>query len=188
MPRRLIVQNGESCQDPAVLALSLTTAQLGLVTTMVVGIAAAASPAFTAWANRKHERDLAGSERLYGQRRDLYVELAAFLERDRMGIARTEPIISFGEPLKPPEEVTDEDWIAMRGRWVVLASEDVQGGMLEASTRRNNFVSAVMSYKAARAQGGDWTDARKQMDEERDRAYAAFDDVEHTMNAELAGI
>ena len=153
---------------------------------MVVGIAAAASPSFTAWANRKHERDLARSERLYGQRRDLYVELAAFLERDRMGIARTEPIISFGEPLKPPEEVTDEDWIAMCGRWVVLASGDVQDGMLEAS-KRDQFVSSVMSYKAVRGQGGDWSEPRKQMDDARERAYAAFDGAEKTMNAELAG-
>jgi hypothetical protein len=167
----------------------VTTAELGLVTTAIVGVAAAASPALTAWANRKHEHDLARSVRLYDQRRDLYVELAAFLERDRMFIARTEPILTIGdEPLKPPSEVTDEDWIKMRARWVALASDDVQAGMLEASTKRNDFVGAVMVYKGTPRGHANWPDARKQMDEARDAAYAAFDDVERTMNAELASL
>jgi hypothetical protein len=166
--------------------LALTTAQLGLVTTAVVGVAAALSPVGTAWATRNHERAIARSARLFDQPRDLYVELAAFLERDRMSIARTEPILTIGgEPLKPPPEVTDEDWIKMRARWVALASGHVHAGMLEASKRRNDFVGAVMVYKGTPRGHANWADARKQMDEARDAADAAFDDVEHTMSAEL---
>ena len=45
--------------------VALTTAQYGIVATRTVGVAAAAAPAFTAWANRGHERELARSARLY---------------------------------------------------------------------------------------------------------------------------
>jgi uncharacterized membrane protein len=66
----------------------VTTAELGLITTMVVGVAAAGAPTLTSWASRKHERSLLRSQRLYEQRRDTYKDIAAILERTRMDIER----------------------------------------------------------------------------------------------------
>jgi hypothetical protein len=39
----------------------MTTAELGLITTAIVGVAAAASPALVSSANRRHERTMARS-------------------------------------------------------------------------------------------------------------------------------
>jgi hypothetical protein len=62
----------------------MATAEVGIVATAVVGMAASLSPALTAWANRGHEWAMARSARLFEQRRGIYRDLGACLELQRL--------------------------------------------------------------------------------------------------------
>ena len=170
--------------------VAMTTAQLGLITTASVGVAAALAPAITARANREHERELARTERPYAQRHGTYLELTRFLERQRLIVDRVEPMI--GPLPDPPPDLEDEAWLDMRSRWVTLASDDVQAAMRAAGDRYRGFVGAVMTLRGlqARAPVGDpqLPAAREQVDDTRDRARTVFDDAERVMNTELASL
>lgn len=169
---------------------ALTTAEYGILATATVGVAAAVAPALTAWSNRGHERDLARAERLYAQRHGAYLELTRFLERQRLVLDRTEPMLLIGQAQEPPAELDDEAWIEMRARWVTLASGDVQAALVTAGERFRGFVGAVMTVRGLVAQAPVrdpqlWP-AREQVEETRERARAAIDEAERTMNTELA--
>jgi hypothetical protein len=101
----------------------MTTAELAIVSTMVVGVSAAAAPTLTAWAGRKHESTLTRSRRLYEQRHTLYTDLAVYLERTRMSLAshptkRTWP--------DPPTTETADQWIDLMARAAVHGSSRVK--------------------------------------------------------------
>jgi hypothetical protein len=170
------------------VTLALTIAEWSVLATAAVGIAATVSPALVAWANRSHERKLARAERLYAQRHGAYLELTRFLERQRLVLDRTEPII--GPLPAPPADLDDDAWVDMRARWKTLASKDVQEALATAGQRFSGFVGAVMTLRVVQAQAPirdqQLPAAREQMQEARDRATAAFDDAERVMNDELS--
>jgi hypothetical protein len=170
---------------PPKLRATMTTAELGLITTAIVGVAAAASPALVSWANRKHDRAMTRSARLYEQRRNAYQDLAVFLERARTGLERTARKWS-----APPTAKTADEWIDLMARAAVVGSAEVQAKLADFHEEEFNFHIA----------SGDLRSAVERQDEEQIRemhelvegfrsgALALIDEAEQTMREELAGL
>src|SRR5205823_622269 len=105
-------------------APAMTTAELGLITTALVGVSAAAAPALTAAWNRGHERTMARSTRLYDQRRSVYEDIALFLERARL---RLDSSVS-DRPQRASDLLTVryDEWVRLQARTALNGSGDVQ--------------------------------------------------------------
>ena len=69
----------------------MTTEQLALVVTGIVGLAGVLSTLGVAALNHRNESTRARGQRLYTQRYETYLTLARFLERERLWLHRTAP-------------------------------------------------------------------------------------------------
>jgi hypothetical protein len=172
--------------------LALTTAELGLITTATVGVAAAGAPAFTAWANRRHERELEHSRRLYAQRHGAYLELVRFLEHERLILHRTERAFQTSTDPLPPDPLSDEDWLNVRTQWTAFASDTVQAALIAAGERFGDFRTAVINVRIAHEQGpvfrGSLVDLHEKVDDTRAAADEGLTAAQHAMNTELASL
>jgi hypothetical protein len=177
------------------LSIVVTTTELGLITTAVVGTAAALSPAFTAWANRQHERAMAVSSRRFDQRRDTYREVAGFLERQRVMFRRSSQGVLGGQP---PKDLSDEELTSLLGRAAIDGSPDVNA-KLDLYTRAAGAyfppLAAFEAFERRRVEKGElalpppgWMEAQAAVAEARDRAIEAIDAVEAAMRDELASL
>jgi hypothetical protein len=161
----------------------MTTAELGLVTTAIVGVAAAASPALVSWANRKHERAMARSRRLYEQRRKAYQDLAVYLDQARLWI---EP----GEKSwpKPPTRETADEWIDLMARAAVTGPAELQAKL--ASFHEAEFEAYLASgllEQAIKTQDTEKISERKEyVEKTRSEAFTLIDEAEQAMRDELA--
>lgn len=163
----------------------MTTVELGLITTAAVGVAAAASPALIAWANRAHEREMARSARLYEQRRKAYEDLAVYLERSRLSISST----SRSGELTPTKL---DDWVALMGAAAVVGSSLVQERLEAYHQAEYEFV----------VEGEGWLDHVRETEQDIDLVREAhlahgkdrtallqlLDDAERAMRDELASL
>jgi hypothetical protein len=163
----------------------MTTAELGLVTTAAVGIAAAAGPFLTAWLNRGHDRAMV----LYEQRRELYRELAGFLERQRVGLGELAPGGRVGEL----PQVSIEARSDLLGRVAVEGSSEMQKKQTAYSKAANSFRGAAMTFlplekncQEAGTPPDGWAEANAAVKKARSEAYAAINDAERIMREELA--
>jgi hypothetical protein len=161
----------------------VTTEQIAIVSGAAVGIAGVLAPTLTAWLDRKHRRDLAQAERRHALRSRTYADAAAFLERERLLVMRTEAIVGPAPPAPPP--LHDDDWTQLEGRITVASSRAVRAAIQEAHRQANLFVGAVMAYRGVRAQPQQLEGAGNQMHEARTAALAAIDDAERVMREEL---
>jgi hypothetical protein len=119
----------------------MTTAELGLVTTAVVGVAAAASPALTSLANRKHERAQARSQRRYEQRKQTYLDLAQILEQERLASYHMDLETTFFEI---SEEVpSPQAWVDVLGHVSIMGSSTVQTKIEAYREAADSFYPAV---------------------------------------------
>jgi hypothetical protein len=173
----------------------VTTTELGLITTAVVGTAAALSPAFTAWANRQHERVMAVSSRRFDQRRDTYRDIAGFLERQRVMFRRTSQGVLGGEP---PKDLSDEELTALLARAAIDGSREVKAELDAYQTAASLYFPPLMIFDAferRRVETGEltlppagWNEAQAAVAEARDRAIEAINAVEAAMRDELASL
>ncbi len=174
----------------------MTTAEIGLVTTAVVGVAAAAGPAVTSWLDRKHQRDLARAQRLFDQRRQTYNDLAKFLERQRTILDRTGYQSEFRKAIPaPPAQVSDEEWVELQGRTAVTGSIEVQERLSGYREAIGNFTLAVMEFEREdkKREGVQtlphrWNEAQQIVTAMRKEALESIDDVERVMRDELANL
>lgn len=147
---------------------------------------------FNGRAERTEARALSRNSRLHAQRLDAYAELAAFLERERLYIARTEPVITFGEAMPPPPALSENDWLTMQGRVGVAGSEAVERAVKDAQAAAMKFIGAVSVYRSADRRGTPdlYSEGglREQMDKARERATTAIDEAERAMRDELASL
>jgi hypothetical protein len=173
----------------------VTTTELGLITTAVVGTAAALSPAFTAWANRQDERAMAVSSRRFDQRRDTYRKVARFLERQRVMFGRTSQGVLRGQP---PKDLSEEEVTALLGRAAIDGSREVNV-KLDVYTRAAGAyylpLAAFEAFERRRVEAGElalppagWLEAQAAVAQARDRAIEAIEVVEAAMRDELANL
>lgn len=155
----------------------MTTEQVAIVSGAAVGIAGVLAPTLTAWLDRKHRRDLAQAERRHTLRSQTYADVAALLERQRLFIMRTEPMIG---PVPPaPEMLQDDEWMQLGGRVAVVSSPEVRVAIQEASRQTNLFIGTVMAYRAQLEGAGN------RMHQARQQALGALDAAELAMSKEL---
>jgi len=177
------------------LVLGLTGDQWIALTGILAGAAGAIGGLLFSYFNGRAERiearTLARHSRLHTQRLDAYAQLAAFLERERLFVERTEPEIGLGEPQPPPEPLDEEEWLSMQGRVAVAGSDAVSDAVGEAHRCAHVFAAAVWHYNAMRdrtqnlyAPGG----PREKMDDARRVALDAIDAAERVMRDELADL
>jgi hypothetical protein len=155
----------------------------------VVGAIGIVVPAYTRRGDRLHERETARSARLHEQRLELYNEMAAALESARLYAERTHPIS--GPQPDPPPPPDDREWSTLWARLQVGGSAEVIAAIDAAGNGAGGFRGRVMTYEALKAQGGvpeSITEARKGMDDARQRYTDAIDEAERVMRDELAGL
>lgn len=167
----------------------MTTAELGLITTMAVGISAAAAPALTAWANRAHERTMLRSQRAYDQRRQTYIDLSIFLERQRQLLS---DVGSGSATIETLEELKDRSELDnLLGRLAVDGTAEVQKGLEGYAGARN----ATLGFLIMLLEFGDdddpppaASDAWKMLLGSTPVTLGAAEAVQRAMRDELAGI
>ena len=122
----------------------MTTAELGLITTAAVGISAAAAPVATAWANRAHERALFRAKRNYEQRRQTYIDLSIYLERQRQLLSDVLNGLATDETL---DEVQDRSELGeLLGRLAVDGTPEVQAELEGFASARNVTLVSLMVW------------------------------------------
>jgi hypothetical protein len=122
----------------------VTTAELGLITTAVVGIAAAGSPAATAWANRAHERVMLRSTRNYEQRHQTYIDVSIFLERQKALLSDVGSGTGTEATLDEIQDRSELD--KLLGRLAVDGTPEVQAKFEEYAGARNMTLAALMVW------------------------------------------
>jgi hypothetical protein len=158
----------------------MTTAELGLVTTAIVGVAAAASPALVSWANRRHEQAMARSTRLYEQRRNAYHALAVFLERVRLALSR-----SGRNWPEPPTRETADEWTDLMALAAVAGSAEVQTKLAAFHEEEENY--HIFSGGASTADDLEQSkELREEAEEFRSGSLKLIDEIEQAMRDELA--
>jgi hypothetical protein len=150
-----------------------------------VGLGGLAFGYFNGRSERRHALRLARGGRLHQQRLAAYADLAAYLERERLYLHRTEPMI--GPQPDPPAPLDDDEWTRLTGRMSVSGSREALLALEEAQRRAHSFNGALMAYRGMRNQNAlQMPAARQRMDEVRTRASEAIDEVERLMRNELA--
>jgi hypothetical protein len=91
-----------------------------------VAVWAVRSQAATSREEREHSRLLAQEAGQQERRGDAYVEILAVLQRFLTGVDRTEPIMTSGEPTKPPPPLKDEDLWRLNAMTAAMASKNLQ--------------------------------------------------------------
>jgi hypothetical protein len=170
----------------------VTTAELGLVTTAIVGVAAAGGPTLTAWANRRQERAMGRSTRRYEQRRQTYKDLGVFLESQRLVLER---VAQAPAGAKPPDDLSDEAWADLLGRAAVEGSNDVHAKLDAYAKAAHRVLGAAMTFEMLEQRRArderppdGWVQAQASVDEARKAARKAIDDTEQTMRDELLSL
>jgi hypothetical protein len=166
-------------------------AVVGIAAGVVGTLAGLVFAFFSARADRTQVRVLARSGRLHAQRLDVYAELSAYLERERLYIERTEPKATIGGGQDPPDPLDEEDWLKMIGRVAIAGSDEVETAIKNAQQGASKFAGALGVHLAMARQGGtpiQQSEARQQMDDARDRAVAVIEEAQRVMRDELANL
>lgn len=162
----------------------------GVASGAVVGLGGLVFAYFNGKEERVHAQRLARTSQIHEQRRLAYIEIARFLERQRLFLVRTHPII--GPKPDPPEPMGDDEWATVSGLASNFPSREVEAALIEAANRTNAFQAAVWLYQWEEEHGRSATgtdrSARLEMDEARDRATDAISQAQRAMSDELASL
>ena len=131
---------------------------------------------------------MARSTRLFEQRRGIYQDLGAFLERQRLMVDRAAQAIPLAEP---PPDLSDEEQSALLGRAAVEGSRELQDELAAYAKAAHRFLGAAMMFQSLepRRAGGQipdgWVEAQAAVEQARAKAFEAIDAVEQAMRDEL---
>ena len=134
---------------PLALSGDQWLALAGVLSGVIVGGGGLVFAYFNGKAERAHGERLARSGRLHEQRFAAYREIARLLQRQRLFLVRTEPII--GPKPDPPPPLDDDEWSAVSGLAAISPSEDVLTALDEAARMTNVFEIAVSTYRRVEA-------------------------------------
>jgi hypothetical protein len=149
----------------------------GVLSGVIVGGGGLVFAYFNGRSERQHGERLARSGRLHEQRFAAYREISRLLERQRLYLTRTEPIL--GPKPDPPPRLDDEEWATVSGLAAISPSEDVLTALEDASQKTSDFEIDVLKYRRINARPpatrvdedpDEELNARMSMDAARDRA------------------
>jgi hypothetical protein len=144
---------------------------------------------------RAHGERLARGGRLHEQRFAAYREISRLLERQRLYLDRTEPVL--GPKPAPPPPLDDEEWATVSGLAAISPSEGVLAALEDASQKTRDFDIHAFTYRQIRARPSaarvnedpeEEGKARVSMDTARDHALGAITEAERAMRDELAAL
>lgn len=144
---------------------------------------------FNGRAERNHARNLSRGARLHEQRLAAYADLSAYLERERISIARIEPVFVVSEPQPPPDPLSADEWTQIMGRAAVAGSDEVRAAVEHARRQSGDFLGRAVVYRhmnAQHAEGQQLADAGVAMEQARQEAFGAIDAAQAQMRGELA--
>ena len=134
------------------LLLALTGDQwltlAALASGALIGLSSLVFAYFNGRSERTHGERLARSDRLHEQRFAAYKEVARLLERQRLYLTRTEPLV--GPKPDPPRPLDDEEWATVSGLVAISPSADVLAALEDASQRTNDFEIHAFTYRRIR--------------------------------------
>ncbi len=178
------------------LAITATTGLLiGIAATAFVGVFGPYLAYFGSKRQRAHERELAADQheherqlaadaRLFERRAGAYVELLRHVHNDSLRVARTHPIISFGEP-EVPDPLPQDERLSMFGRIAAFGS---QGVLEEAETFArtvNEFFINASTLDRVRDTESETRELRETLEELRGKAREAIEGLEKRIREEL---
>ena len=99
---------------------------------------------------REHASVEARKDRQYALRLDGYRAASQYLERARLWVQLTEPLMTPAAAPPKPMEPNDE-WIELGSTIAIAASDEVQVSMGEAVEAQRGFLYAVDEYRARKA-------------------------------------
>jgi hypothetical protein len=175
---------------PLALSGDQWIALVGVLSGALVGIIGVGFAYFNGKSERAHSERIARSGRLHEQRFKAYVEIATHLARQRLFLARTEPLWETADAPGPPAPLSDKEWAALAGLAAVSPSPEVLDALELAQTETRNFEGAVIQLRAAEktAEGSELTSHYQQKDNARQRALVAIEETERVMREELAAL
>jgi hypothetical protein len=175
---------------PLALSGDQWIALVGVLSGALVGIVGVGFAYFNGKSERAHAERIARSGRLHEQRFKAYVEIATYLARQRLFLARTEPLWESADAPGPPSPLSDEEWAALGGLAAVSPSREVLDALEHSQREARNFEDAVIQLRAAQktAEGSELTNHYQQKDNARQRALIAIADTERAMREELAAL
>ena len=179
------------------LLLALTGDQwltlAALASGALIGLSSLVFAYFNGRSERTHGERLARSDRLHEQRFAAYKEVARLLERQRLYLTRTEPLV--GPKPDPPRPLDDEEWATVSGLVAISPSADVLAALEDASQRTNDFEIHAFTYRRINARPSaarvnedpeEEPKARRSMDDARVHALEAITEAERAMREDLA--
>jgi hypothetical protein len=178
---------------PLALSGDQWLAVAGVLSGVVVSGASFVFAYFNAKEERSHGERLARSGRLHEQRFVAYREIARLLERQRLYLVRTEPII--GPKPEPPQPLEDEEWAEVSGLASISPSPEVLAALEEAAQKTSDFEIHAFTYRRINARPSaarvnedpeEELKARLSMDTARDHALDAITEAERSMREDLA--
>jgi hypothetical protein len=99
-----------------------------------------------AQADREHQRQLARDELTYADRRDIYLEVAEYLERWSLVVQRTNSAFAANPPPEPPEMPEETEQIRLQSRVAVFGSAEVNEGLRRFAKAAFEFSYANVTY------------------------------------------
>lgn len=121
----------------------MSTEELALVVTGIVGALGVLSPVAVRWVDRGHERDLARGARLHQQRLAVYVRLGRFLENERWRLEHVSLRVIPKEEEAKEEPPTRDEWTTVQGEVRVAGSTAV-------ATALDRYYEASFSFNGER--------------------------------------
>jgi hypothetical protein len=147
---------------------SLDVALAGVITTGLVAVIGSVVTSLVARGNRQHERDLQRGERLFEKRGAIYVDLFRWADVHLVRVERTNPIITMGPPLQPPDPPPEAELVTMQAQVAVYGSSAVWQLIEEfAQAVRDFFFASSMLEIEQRRQTADTTRAWEALTEKR---------------------
>jgi hypothetical protein len=127
-----------------------------------------------------HERRLAHEARVYGRRADAYRDVLRILQRTRIMIEKTMPVLDEGET--PPDPPTQEEIEAMLAASAAFASPAIRDRMDAMRKIQNEFFITVSHYRWNKERG-EAPGSKEQLE-----LYRKVDEIRKGFRAEHAAI
>lgn len=163
-------------------------ALVAVVSTATVAVSAQWSANRRAAADREHTERRERATRHYAARLDAYRDATRLLERNRVTVARTYPILVVGTPDPPPAALDEDEYHALVARIAIASSETVLGELETANAAIREYNGYSWSYGGIAAQAPHSNQAiaaHRAMQPAREAAYTAIDEAERIMREEL---